>query len=187
MQPQYRWHHRVLKILFHGEGRRLVHVLLSLCVLSPDTERRRGGKGTMRRRFRDTPTVDKPLKIVLADDDSAFRRLLGRTLRQDGHEVVEASNGSELLRCLTEPSLASPLTPSADLVITDICMPGLSGLEALAAMEHADYLPPFIVMTAFGSNERHEQARALGAAAVLEKPFSMERLRREVGRHAQSA
>lgn len=140
----------------------------------------------MRRRFRDIPTVDRPLRIVLADDDSAFRRLLGRTLREDGHQVVEAGDGAELLRCLSEPPLASPLTPAADLVITDICMPGLSGLEALAAMEHADFLPPFIVMTAFASNERQEQARAMGASAVLEKPFSMERLRREVGRYAQS-
>ena len=79
------------------------------------------------------------------------------------------------------------MAPNADLVITDICMPGLSGLEAVAALEHADCLPPFIVMTAFGNSERAEDAKALGASAVLEKPFSMDRLRREVGRHTQSA
>ncbi|MBN1609370.1 MAG: response regulator [Polyangiaceae bacterium] len=140
----------------------------------------------MRRRSRENPVPDRLLRIVVADDDAAFRRLLGQTLRQDGHEVVEARDGAELLRCLSEPPLAAPMSPAADLVITDICMPGLSGLEALAALEHADCLPPFIVMTAFGSSERDEQARALGAAAVFEKPFSIERLRRTVIRYAQA-
>jgi two-component system response regulator (stage 0 sporulation protein F) len=140
----------------------------------------------MRRRSRESPVPEKLLRIVVADDDPAFRRLLGQTLRQDGHEVVEARDGTELLRYLADPPLSGPLSPAADLVITDICMPGLSGLEALAALEHVDCLPPFIVMTAFGSRDRNEQARALGAAAVLEKPFSIERLRRTVSRYAQA-
>ncbi len=119
--------------------------------------------------------------ILVVDDDQSFRRLVCRVLEHDGHTVLEASNGAELLDSLADPfGRGGGAFP--DLVITDICMPGLSGLEALAALEHADCLPRFIVVTAHGSEERKEQARALGAAAVFDKPVSIDVLRREVTR-----
>ena len=122
--------------------------------------------------------------ILVVDDDQAFRRLVCRVLEHDGHRVMEASNGAELLDKLADPFGRSE-HPFPDLVITDICMPGLSGLEALAALEHADCLPRFIVVTAHGNDERKEQARALGAAAVFDKPVSIDVLRREVVRQLE--
>ncbi len=119
----------------------------------------------------------RPGRIVVAEDDADFRRLLVTTLLKDGHEVLEASNGPDLMRCLSHPSLFGP---SVDLVISDVCMPGMSGLEALTAIEHADCLPPFIVMTAFRSESAMAQARALGAVAVLDKPFSIKELQRQI-------
>ncbi len=123
--------------------------------------------------------------VLIVDDDQAFRRLVCRVLEHDGYRVLEASNGAELLDTLADP-YGRVEVPFPDLVITDICMPGLSGLEALAALEHADCLPRFIVVTAHGNEERKQQARALGAAAVFEKPVSIEVLRREVARQISS-
>lgn len=119
--------------------------------------------------------------VLVADDDQAFRSLVCKVLKFDGYQVAEARNGAELLERLADP-FGRGASALPDLIITDICMPGLSGLEAIAALEHADCLPRFIVVSAYGSEARRQQARALGAVAVFDKPVNMGSLRREVSR-----
>ena len=119
--------------------------------------------------------------ILAAEDDPAFRRLLVSMLEQTGYRVQEARNGMEVLDRLGPVEPASGDTPP-DLLITDVRMPGLSGLRLLAALRQTGRTIPVVVITAFGSPETHATARALGAAAVFDKPFDLGDLRREVAR-----
>ena len=103
-----------------------------------------------------------------------MRRLLGATLRQDGYIVVEAADGEEMLTALTNAQSGSD---AIDLVVADIRMPRLTGLEVLAKICASDITVPVILITAFGDPVTHERAYELGAAAVLDKPFDLDDLR----------
>jgi len=117
------------------------------------------------------------LRVVLAEDDSEMRRLVAQVLRRDGYDVVEAKNGSELLECL---ETAMRVQDRIDLVITDVRMPGLSGLQAIDWMNKVRAMHvPVLVVTAFADRQVREQARRLGAD-VLEKPFDLEELRARI-------
>jgi CheY-like chemotaxis protein len=120
-----------------------------------------------------------PQRILLAEDDFEMRRLLSSALRKDGYEVVEARSGAELLTTLAE-FLRHPTTRQYDLIISDQRMPGLTGLEVLEGLEDEDWLPPFILITAFGSRELETDALCAGAARVLDKPFDVDDLRKAV-------
>ena len=124
-------------------------------------------------------------RVLVAEDDPEMRRLLGSTLRRDGYEVFEVENGVDLLDRLATEILHPHVPSTFDLVISDVRMPGVSGLEVLAGMRAADALTPFIIITAFGSPELHAQALAGGAVAVLDKPFEIDDLRTTVARLLQ--
>ena len=82
----------------------------------------------------DVPSSRPPPKIVVADDDPPRRELLGFTLRDEGYDVVELPDGGRLLVQL-ETHFTSVDRLPADLVISDIRMPVLSGLAMLRALE----------------------------------------------------
>lgn len=109
-------------------------------------------------------------RVLVAEDDSELRSLIGYGLGLDGHEVVATSNGIELGDWLTAASFA-------DVVISDVRMPGPSGLDILARFRKMNTRTPFVLITAFGSAELHARALGLGATAVLDKPFEMDDLR----------
>jgi DNA-binding response OmpR family regulator len=120
--------------------------------------------------------TDQP-RVVLAEDDFEMRRLVAQALRRDGYEVLEAKNGSELIECL---ETAMRVQDRIDLVITDVRMPGLTGLQAIDWMNKVRALQvPVLVVTAFGDRHVRQQARRLGAD-VLEKPFDLEELRARI-------
>jgi DNA-binding response OmpR family regulator len=120
--------------------------------------------------------TDQP-RVVLAEDDFEMRRLVAQALRRDGYEVLEAKNGSELIECL---ETALRVQDRIDLVITDVRMPGLSGLQAIDWMNKVRALQvPVLVVTAFCDRHVRQQARRLGAE-VLEKPFDLEELRARI-------
>lgn len=118
--------------------------------------------------------------VLVAEDDEAMRDLLVETLVRRGYRVEAAVDGAALLGRLAR-SLHSPTeVPLPDLLITDVRMPGLGGLEVVAALRARDERLPVIVITAFGDSATHARARALGAAQVLEKPFELDVLCRAV-------
>jgi DNA-binding response OmpR family regulator len=119
-----------------------------------------------------------PIRILLAEDDRAMRQLIATTLRRDRYSVVEVGDGHELLAAVA-PAFATG-TDGVDLVITDVRLPGRSGLEALAALRAHDWSTPVIVITAFGDAALHEEANRLGADVVLDKPFDLDDLRAAV-------
>jgi len=118
--------------------------------------------------------------VILAEDDEELRRLLAGTLRQDGYEVVEASSGSELLEILADQLLHPGSVAGFELVITDIRMPGASGLQALETLRGWDWGTPLMVITAFGDENAHQEAARIGVAAVFDKPFDLDKFRAAV-------
>jgi DNA-binding NtrC family response regulator len=111
-----------------------------------------------------------PGSILLADDEEKILKTLGRALRDDGHEVVTASNAKEAARLLAERSF--------DLLIIDFLMPDRTGLDVirdLAGTPEAER-PAVVMMTAHGSIESAVEAMKLGARDYLQKPFEVEEL-----------
>lgn len=116
----------------------------------------------------------------MAEDDSELRSLLTSLLRRDGFDVTDAPDGTavrELLHAVAEGRAVTP-----DLVVMDIRMPGCSGIELLGELRRAGWSAPVVLMTAFGDAAVHRDASAAGANAVLDKPFDLDDLRREVRR-----
>lgn len=123
----------------------------------------------------------RPLRVLLIEDDDAMRAMLADAFRHEGWEVTECESVFRWLQhCVNEFAETSGSgTNSYDVVVSDICMPGMSGLEVMAMLKDmysAAVCPPTILITAFGDDETHEQARALGAAEVLDKPFDTKHL-----------
>lgn len=123
-------------------------------------------------------TAPSRARIVVAEDDFEMRRLVSDCLRKAGHEVHEALDGSTLLRSV-ESSLMVRTT--VDLVVTDVRMPGYSGLEIVSCLREAGVHVPVVIMTAFGNLETQQRAKQLGAT-LLDKPFKMEDLKALVDR-----
>lgn len=116
-------------------------------------------------------------KILLAEDAPEMREILATRLRDAGYEVTECRDGSELVTALTEyladvpPVLASR---HYDLIISDIRMPGISGLSVAEATHDCLEFPPTILITAFGDSETHERAKEFGVVATFDKPFDID-------------
>lgn len=109
-----------------------------------------------------------PQNILLVEDDPGFRKLLAKLLRDDGYHVFEAADGIQMIEKLK----FSPESEDFwDLIISDIRMPGATGMEVLADLHATNWKVPVILMTAFGDTETHVQAQRLGARAAFDKPF----------------
>lgn len=120
--------------------------------------------------------LGKP-RVLLAEDDECMRLLLANMLRREGLEVIEASSGVELSEKLETLRRAGD-GRVVDLIISDIRMPSVSGLSVLARLRSYDWATPVILITAFGDEATHDEARRLGATAVFDKPFDLHDLRR---------
>ncbi len=128
-------------------------------------------------------------RLLLAEDDAETRRLLGAALRRQGFEVVEVCDGAELLEHLSAAvdehglaarGIAVRNAGAYDAVIADNQLPELCGLDVLAALRRARCPVPFILITASADEDTRAAARALGAAAFLEKPLSIDDLQTAV-------
>jgi DNA-binding response OmpR family regulator len=117
----------------------------------------------------------RSLNILLAEDDPEMRKLLAWSLERKGYRVVECRDGTSLMTKLGLLGPADRVEPH-DLIISDIRMPGVTGMHVLEyAKEFADF-PPIILITAFPDTASREQVTKLGALAMLAKPFDMEEL-----------
>ncbi len=113
-------------------------------------------------------------KILIVDDEEGMRRLLSRILVKEGYETFAASNGEEALRAIGQDHY--------DLVMTDIKMPGMGGLELLSELRAYDPRLPIIVITAYGTVESAVQALRAGAYDYITKPFEGDEIRLTVAK-----
>jgi CheY-like chemotaxis protein len=124
-------------------------------------------------------------RILVAEDDPELRCLLASSLREDGYEVVEAENSIELLQRLEPAFLRSTVTSirrEFDLVISDIHMRWFSALAVLTPFRKRDPVTPLILIASLEDEVTLDEARSLGAAAVIEKPVDLDQVRSEVRR-----
>ena len=115
-------------------------------------------------------------RVLVADDDDAMRATVSFTLDDEGFETIEAASGVEVLRLLEADDCwrSSGRTPF-DLIIMDIRMPGLTGLETVRKLRSLQCSTPVILMTAFPAPETQEAAEALHVP-LLAKPFPLSEL-----------
>jgi CheY-like chemotaxis protein len=120
-------------------------------------------------------------RVLIAEDDYAFRDMLVFAFEDDGYEAVAVPDGYSLLEILGSSLLPGASVKPFDLMVSDIRMPRWSGLATLERLSHSPLVPPIIVITAFGSDEVHQRAKEAGAVTVLDKPFEIQDLL-EIGR-----
>lgn len=107
--------------------------------------------------------------ILLIDDDDSLRRVMEYNLQKEGYTVTAAASGDEGLQRFREASF--------DLVITDITMPGMSGIEVLEQVKAMSADTEVIVITAYGTIESAVEAMKKGAADYVTKPFNRDEFR----------
>jgi CheY-like chemotaxis protein len=115
-------------------------------------------------------------RILVAEDNLGMLHLLDRVLRRDGHEVVLAQSGDELMLWLSVLTNWCDPVPLFDLIVTDLRMPGYSGLDCLDYLYNTGKPVPVILITAFGDPQVHRDALQKGARAVLDKPLHLDDL-----------
>jgi DNA-binding NtrC family response regulator len=104
--------------------------------------------------------------VLVVDDEEKLRRVVELQLKTAGFEVEQAGSAEDALK----------RADRADVILTDLRLPGISGLELLANLRRQDSHTPVIVMTAFGSIETAVEAMKAGAVDFLPKPFSLDHL-----------
>ncbi|MGH7278085.1 MAG: sigma-54-dependent transcriptional regulator, partial [Candidatus Rokuibacteriota bacterium] len=118
--------------------------------------------------------MSDPATLLVADDDPGLRESLERTLTREGYRVVLASDGRAALERVQAGDV--------DLIVTDLKMPGLTGLELLRAAKAITPDVDVIMLTAFGTVEEAVKAMKDGAYDFLTKPFRREQLLKLVGK-----
>ncbi|NLY54416.1 MAG: response regulator [Firmicutes bacterium] len=104
------------------------------------------------------------LKVLIVDDQSGIRRLLTEYFKHEGWRPVVAANGREALDLLPE---------NPDVILLDIKMPIMDGIETLRTLRRTHPSLPVIVMTAYGELDVVQQAESLGISAKVHKPFDV--------------
>jgi DNA-binding NtrC family response regulator len=107
--------------------------------------------------------------ILIVEDEAKMRRLLELNLADDGFSTLSAGDAETGVKLLRENTV--------DLVVTDLKLPGMNGLEFLHSIKRQNAALPVVVMTAFGSVETAVEAMKAGASDYVLKPFSLSEMR----------
>lgn len=110
------------------------------------------------------------LKVMIVDDQTGIRRLLAEYFNSVGWQPVQAKNGQEAVELFNE-------SPDVNVILLDMKMPVMDGLETLRCVRDKDREVPVIIMTAYGELDLVRQAESLGISAKVSKPFDIEMLR----------
>jgi two-component system response regulator PilR (NtrC family) len=112
-------------------------------------------------------------RILVVEDEADLRRVLASLLKREGYKVDLAESGSSAIEMLGREVY--------DLIITDVRLPGATGIDVLGKAKEILPDAPVIVITAFASDETAEEARKLGAFNFITKPFDNEKIVADVG------
>ncbi|HON87000.1 MAG: response regulator [Firmicutes bacterium] len=117
-------------------------------------------------------------KILVVDDAMFMRNKTSRLLAENGYEVVEASNGEEAVKRY--------LQENPDLVLMDITMPVLDGIESLKQMKEHDPHAKVVMVTALGQKSMVLEAIKAGARDFIVKPFQSDKLLEAVRKQCEA-
>ncbi|MBN2573624.1 MAG: response regulator [Deltaproteobacteria bacterium] len=121
-------------------------------------------------------TGERRARVLIAEDDWAFRDVLLLTFEGKGYEVVAVGSGTDMLRAIGSSMLPRSGVRQFDLIVSDLRMPGWNGLVGLEKLASNPLLPPIVLITAFGTDGVRQRAKRAGAVAVLDKPFDLDEL-----------
>jgi CheY-like chemotaxis protein len=119
--------------------------------------------------------------VLVVDDDPAVQRLLERIIRNEGHDPVVVASGREALGRLVSATF--------DLIITDINMPDVDGIELILAVRESGHDMPIIAISGGGlipADSLLQDARALGAIEIVSKPFPIAEMGDVIQKHLVS-
>jgi two-component system, chemotaxis family, chemotaxis protein CheY len=114
-------------------------------------------------------------KILVVEDESDVRTLISLILQSAGHTVIEAHNGLDALEQFNAGHF--------DMVITDMNMPRMDGLELIKALRRQQADLYIMLITGYGTTDTEKRAGELGVNEYIPKPFDIEALRERVDRH----
>jgi DNA-binding response OmpR family regulator len=121
---------------------------------------------------------DQMSSILVVDDEARLRTFLNRSLVAEGHQVAEAADGQTAIDFL------AAMRP--DLVMLDLVMPGMNGLEVLDAVQRLPHPPPVIVLSGVGDVAARVAALERGAVDFVAKPFHLSELLARTRRHLRN-
>lgn len=108
-------------------------------------------------------------KILIVDDQYGIRILLNEVFQREGYETFQAANGESALKIVKEEQ--------PDLILLDMKIPGMDGIEILRHVREIDQQTKVIIMTAYGELDMIQQAKDLGAMSHFAKPFDIDEIR----------
>jgi len=111
--------------------------------------------------------------ILIVDDDQEMGNLMKKVLERESYRVILAANGTEGLLRIREQRF--------DLIISDLRMPGLSGMDLIREIQKTAPEIPVVLITAFGDMQVYLDAMGAGAFEYINKPIRMEDLKRVIG------
>jgi two-component system response regulator (stage 0 sporulation protein F) len=113
------------------------------------------------------------VKLLVVDDQKGIRQLLAEVFAESGYDIATCADGYRALEVIAE------FDP--DLILMDIKMPGLSGIDTLRKLRETDSARKVIMMTAYGERRYMDEANALGVCHFIYKPFDIDELKVQVG------
>lgn len=111
-------------------------------------------------------------KILIVDDQYGIRILLTEVLQKEGYMTFQAANGFQAIDITKEQA--------PDLVLLDMKIPGMDGIEILKRLKQHDETIKVIIMTAYGELDMIQEAKDLGALTHFAKPFDIDEIRKVV-------
>ncbi|MFA6807395.1 MAG: response regulator [Eubacteriales bacterium] len=117
------------------------------------------------------------LKILIVDDQKGIRRLLIEVFKDYGYDIESCDNGVKALDIISE------FEP--DLIIMDVKMPGMNGIDVVKKLREDNNDVGIILMTAYGDKRYVDQAAKLGVDRFVIKPFDLDDLKKQVGELAK--
>ncbi len=118
-------------------------------------------------------------KVLIVDDQFGIRILLNEVLQKEGYDTYQAANGLQALEVLNENI--------PDLVLLDMKIPGMDGIEILKRMKAVQPDIKVIIMTAYGELDMIQEAMDLGAITHFAKPFDIDDIRKAVEKHIKTS
>jgi two-component system, response regulator, stage 0 sporulation protein F len=114
-------------------------------------------------------------KILIVDDQYGIRILLNEVFQKEGYQTFQAANGVQALEIVEKHS--------PDIVLLDMKIPGMDGIEILKRMKAIDPDIRVIIMTAYGELDMIQKAKDLGAITHFAKPFDIDEIRDAVKKY----